>query len=327
MTRGSGGGSGGRDVQAVLAMISNNPQMKGFFDAIENAKKILKARQVEEQGNASYMVTPSHAEFHKRIVEESIDRPMHIYETIRRKSNGKGTGSKYDLCPIKIQAAEVVLVRFVLSASSWDEKSLYSYLDSIFVNATPPMNSFQRHDFIQRMIQTDVVNQLRAFKRLNERIDELLDQQGNEYAAIRYVHQTAPHVVSTRKHTAVLPSPSSNDPSNPVVEIDLGPGLGITSWNSLTSDSIAEDFSAECENDQDATTAGDILFSIIDRSYRQRQVLFFGPQGMPKKALHTEMPSESSEPIHLGCNVSDQDVRGMHEAVDEYENSILGGLI
>jgi hypothetical protein len=187
------------------------------------------------------------------------------------------------------------------------------------------MNSFQRKEFIERMIANDVIPQIKAFERLNDRISELIKIHGNDIAAIRVVHQSAPHVVSTRKHTAVVTSPVTIDPSNPIVEIDLGPELGTIGWNSLSCDSIAENFAAECENDSDGITAGDILFLIMDRSYRHRQVLFFGPQGMPKKAT-TASDKPMHAPIHVGCNVSEDDVCAMDAAVDDYETSILTGL-
>jgi len=323
LSRGSTAGSG-RDGPAVLAMmVSNNPQMKVFLEAIDDAKKILKARQAEDQGLASYMVTPSHAELHKRIVEDNIDQPVHVYHKVC-KMRSSPYPQRYDLCPIKIQATEGVLIRFVISSSRADAQSLYAYLDSILVNANPPMNPFYRDDFIRRLITRDVAQQLVNFERLNDRIDELLEEHGSSAAAIRFVHQTAPHIVSTRKHsasTAAISSPVSNDPSNPIVDLDLGPGIGSVSWNVLSDDSIAEDFSAHCENEQDTATAGDILFTIIDRSVRQRQVLFFGPQGIPKKTGAN--PIDSHVPLHSGLNVDENQIKLMNREIDAYEESLL----
>ncbi len=77
MSRASG--SGPANSLAVLANLKSNSTLGPFFESIENAKKIIAAREAERSGLASYVVTKAHLALHRRIVEERIDGVAHMY--------------------------------------------------------------------------------------------------------------------------------------------------------------------------------------------------------------------------------------------------------
>ena len=324
------GGGGGKDGQGgVYSVISGIPQLKGFMDIVESTKKVIEARQAEERGETSYHVSKSHAELHKRIVEDSKDQPLHMFSRIHgcNFSSGIAATHGFNLCPVRLQPSEGVVIRFVWSSlSSINDPSLYSYLDSILVNASPPINQFERSDMIRKLVSVDVASQLLAFVRLNERIEEAMISHTSFDAAIKHVHQTAPHVISTRKAhnvASVTANMGAGDPTDPFIEIEIVPGTWIK-WNSLSNDSIAEDFAVECENEFDNVVASDVLYALIEGSYRRRIGLFYGPQGPPKKPVSLLTPVHA--PIHTGLNVSEEDIQVMNQSLDRFIDQSIRAL-
>ena len=322
LSKGGTGGSGKDGPGGVYSVISGIPQLRGFTDSVDTAKKIIEARQAEDRGGTSYHVSKSHAEFHKRIVEDSKDQPLHMFNRIHgcKYSADYGATLRHHLCPIKIQPSEGVVIRFVWSTkSSILDPSLYSYLESILVNASPPINPFERVELIRKLIGVDVAGQLMIFARLNERIDELMEVHDSFESAIKHVQQTAPHVVSTRKaHTSIniATTSQSGDPADPYIELEISSGSTIR-WNALSYDALAEDFSVQCENELEDIVAADVLYTLIEGSFRRRLFLFYGPQGPPKKAPSSSTPLHA--PLEIGMNVSDEDIRLMESSVERFE--------
>ena len=324
------GAGAGKDGQGgIYSVISGIPQLKSFMDNVDRSKKVIEARQAEDRGETSYHVSTSHAELHKRIVEDSKDQPLHIFSRIhgKRFSSGIASTQRFHLCPIKLQPSEGVVIRFVWSTvSSILDPSLYSYLESILVNASPPINPFERADMLRKLIAVDVASQLIAFVRLNERIEETMIGHETFDAAIKHVHQTAPHVVSTRKAhnvASVAATVNTGDPTDSTIEVEVVSG-SIIKWNALTADSVAEDFAVECENDYENVVAADVVYTIIEGSYKRRMGLFYGPQGPPKKQAPMSTPAHA--PIEMGMNVSEEDIQLMNESLDRYENEPIKAL-
>jgi len=320
----SGAGPGKDGQGGTYSVISGISQLKSFVDTIEGAKKTIEARQAEDRGETSYYVSKSHAELHKRIVEDSKDQPLHMFRRIQGGSYSGlyGRAGRFSLCPIRIQPSDGVVIRFVWSTgSSLQDPALYSYLDSILVNATPPINPFERMELIRKIIASDVASQLAQFVRLNERIDEVMSDHDSYETAIKHVQQTVPHVVSTRKAhnvASVAATIPSLNPTDPMIEIEIVTGKAIK-WNSLTADSVAENFAVDCENEYESIVAADMLYTLVEAAYRRRQSLFYGPQGPPKRLAISASPLHA--PLEIGLNISEDDLQLMEEALFRYDSS------
>jgi hypothetical protein len=292
--------------------------MKPFFDAIEDTKKVLKARKAEEEGTAFHVVTPSVAALHRRIVEDAIDKREHVYSGIRAKRKTPEKGEMFQLCPIKIQHGSV-LVRFVWSSdNSLNDGTLYTYLESILCNASPPLSDRERHSFIRRVIESDVAAQMSQFSKVNEKIEEILSQFESIAAGIKFAQQHAPHTVHTRKSNVSQGAPAGSDPTSPVIAIQVTPSLTVD-WNVLTPDAITEDFAKQLENEQDQVASSDILFTLLDFSHRHRIALFHIQPQVIKKNISGRLPDQTES----HANFSDSEVVEMNEVMDAFVNEAL----
>jgi hypothetical protein len=305
----------------ILTGLRTNPAMKVFFDAIENGKKILEARKAEIDGVASYVVSNSHAALHKRLVEDSIDKTPHIFHKLRPKRTSEPTKSPFRLCPIKIQYSGVV-IRFLWDSSrEASDPALATYLESILCNAQPPIKAMDLQEFIQRIIVNDVSPQLEAFRKLNNKIWDVMDQFGSLHDGLKIAHKPAPQTVSTRKNNSVVNTPANSNPSDPLIKIPVMQDL-VVEWDVLTPDIVTEDFCRELENVQSLVASPDALFTIIDASLKHRASILSHSSMSTKRQPHSKIQPQGDS---LG-SITEDDVLKMDIAVDEYSESILPNL-
>ena len=181
------------------------------------------------------------------------------------------------------------------------------------------MNDFVRSEFIQNLISTEVASQISQFQKLNSQIDQLLGQFSNFGDSIRHVHQHAPHVVSTRKshNVASVLAAATTDLTNPVIDVKITQDLTID-WNALTADTVAEQYALDCENEQELVASGDVLFILLDAGYKHRRILFFGPQGMPKRTA-----GGATKSVDEGWMISEEDLELMEEEMDKFRDKTI----
>ena len=295
MGRTSGGSAGNSHM--ILTGLKTNAAMKPFFDAIENAKRVIEARKAEDEDRASYMVTNSHASLHKRIVEDSIDNTFHVFNKLRTQKTNKNYSAPFRLCPIRIQCNGLV-IRFVWDhLMGADDPALGVYLESILCNAQPPIHGADLDELILKIIDSEVRPQIEAFRKLNERVVELLGQYESLHSGIKLIHKQATHTVSTRKNNIAANPPNHVNQSEPIIKIALTTDLSID-WDVLTPDSVTEDFCSELENTQALIAAPDALFTIIEASHKQRTSLLHST-GVSSKKHHCPkaQPQDPFEPI------------------------------
>lgn len=291
MSRSSTGG--GSNSQAIIAGMRSNSAFKPFFDSIEDAKNVLRARKAESEGTASYVVTQAHASLHRRLVEESIDGTKHVFPGLKRKYEKQAKHEPFELCPIKISFKNL-LIRFVWCVNySCEDPALYAYIDSILCNINPPLPDQERLALARHLVESEVVPQVAHFIRLNEKYIELIEKHVTIDEGIKSIHQHAPHVVHTRKtHNAPLFSPGAS-PTDPVTEVTLSEGHTIK-WNVFTPDFLAEEYSRNTENEEDMVAAGDLLFTILDACVNHRALLLM-VQTAPAKKQTTAKPAGVGE--------------------------------
>ena len=301
--------SGGGNSQAILSTLKSNGSLRPFFDAIENTKKIITAKIAERDGAASYVVTKSHAALHRKIVEDTIDRPVHSFLSMGAQRAKKT--SSFRLCPISIEigGANASFVWNIGWAKS--DGALRAYLESIFDQSDSPDFKAPMDHLINEIIEKDVSNQLAVFARFNEVFEQLVVQHGSISDGIRFLHQHAPHVVHTRKAPAthVL----GVDAQDPNIEIVLPNGVTVK-WNVFTPDDATIDFVRDLENSDESMTSDDILFTILDRSMKHRLTLLqISPQGPKKLPVTKSTPVDDSH-----SKFTDADMEAMRNAWDEY---------
>lgn len=302
----------------VLAGLKSNPIMKPFFDAVDDAKKVLKARKAEEDGTASYVVSTATGALHRRIVEDTIDKRAHVYSSMRSMRKVSATRSPFKLCPIKIQHGGV-LIRFVWSVENpINDTTLYTYLESILCNTTPPLSDQERDGFIRKVIDTDVVPQLALFARLNDKVEEIMSQFDSLAAGIKFAQQQAPHTVHTRKSNVAPVAPVGSDPTSPTIPVSLSPSLTLY-WNVLTPDSLTEEYARQLENEQDLLASSDILFTLLDFSVRHRLALLHIQATVGKKITVSKAPDQSES----FANFSDDDLCRMDDEANLFGDERL----
>jgi hypothetical protein len=322
---GKGGASAGKEGGSAggsLTVLLQNPQMRPFLDAIESSKKLIDARIREEEGDASYVVTPSIANLHKRIVEDAKDGCNHIRTSLTNSSH-KSRTPRFTLCPLTVTLSEGVVIKFV-----WDIRSditdgvMYAYLESVLVNASPPINQFR----LKQMINEDLISgqirpQIEAFDALNNRIDELVKQTNSLPAAMALAKKS--HHISTRKsHSGPVP-----DYSSPFFEVVVDSDIAVK-WNCMTPDSTASEFAIDCENQYEPATAGDVLFSLLDGSLKHRMGVFgqrapVGPTTVSKSPF-----SQAKQAIRPedGLHASDEEIAALEDRMEEFRNSVISSM-
>lgn len=305
MSRASASGSGGNS-QMILAGLKTNPAMRPFFDSIDNAKKVIQSRKAESEGIASFVVTKSHAALHKRIMEDSLDRSEHVYLKLKKKRmNPDDLDMPFFLCPVTMQYGNLS-IRFLWSIrNDVSDHTLSTYLESILCNAQPPMSEWERSTLIQKLIESDISAQVQLFSKLNDKIRELIAQHNSMLDAIKVIHATP--AVHTRKSNITTGAPGCTDPTDPMVTVFMTKGETIR-WNALTPDAVAEEYAKDWENDdpEQSVIASDILFNIIDHSFRHRCSLFHVQPHAAKKA-------SKAPPVHDGLDLDEQDINVMEQ--------------
>lgn len=310
-TMGRTSGTSGGGSHMILTGLKTNSTMKPFFDAIENAKKIIDARKAEEEGRASYVVTDAHAAFHRRIVEDSIDESTHVFHKLRGKGSSDSFSALFRLCPIKIQY-NGLSVRFLIDHScGTTDRALGIYLESILCNAQPPLGNAELGEFISKLITNEVYPQLEAFRRVNDKVCDVLDQFGTLHAGVKVLNKQVPHSVSTRKSNMTTNTLSNPTSSDPVIKISLSNEV-ILDWDVLTPDSVTENFCRELENSQGLVAAPDALYTIIEASHKQRSFIF-----LSSTAAKRQPSSKGQPPSDEFDAVTEKELYEINQGVQE----------
>jgi hypothetical protein len=312
-------GTGGNSL-AILSNMKSNSSLNPFFDALNDAKRVVQSRKAEEGGTASYVVTPAHAAFHRRIVEDRIDNMAHIYSKVRLNKNPRVVKSRFNLCPVTVHLGNSMM-RFIWSSEqSLDDGTLRTYIESILCNSQPPLSGDERQALARRLISTDVSAQVSWFKRVSDKYAEIVDQFPYPMDGIKLIHQQTPHIVHTRKSNATQTLPQGFDPSSSSIAIEIAENWKID-WDVFTPDVLTLDYVREIESNQDMISASDMLFTILDSSFRHRAAL-----------LHVSFPTQkkhSSVKPHVNDESSQYDegrIREMDADLEGFKDEIICAL-
>ncbi len=334
---GKSGGSGGKEGagSGSLSLLLQNNQMKAFLDVIDNAKKTLEARIREEDGTATYVVNSSIAALHKRILEDAKDNKSHVYLQLQEArtldshitsmivATPKGSSDTcvYSLCPVTVSPTEGVVIKFVWdSRKSLTDGALFAYLESVLVNAWPPINDFLMKQMIaDDLIETQVRHQVDFFAKVNQKISDFIQSSNVKSVAeaAAYAMAQSGGQIFTRK--AVVPT----DVSSPLVDVQLDSENTIK-WNCLSPDSTTCQFAIDCENEYFETlAAGDVLFQLLEASLRQRAAIF---SVTPDKRKTGNTKNRTVQPEDGLC-ASEDDIVCLEAALEADRDLIISGNV
>ena len=324
MSRSSVGTAGNSHV--ILSNMKSNSSFNPFFDALNDAKRIVQSRKAEEEGNASYVVTKAHAAFHRRIVEDRIDNMDHVFSTMRmdQDTTGKtrsGKNSLFDLCPVIILLGNSLTLRFIWSSEqSLDDGTLLTYIESILCNSQPPLSEGERHTLARKVIATDVLAQIVFFKRVNDKYREIVNQFSSLMEGIKFIHQQTPHMVHTRKSNPTQSLHQGTSPISTTIDIEIAENWKI-SWDVFTPDVLTLDYVREMESNQDLISASDLLFNILDNSVRHRASLLHISSAMQKRqsAIKSQINEESPQ-------YDEDQIREMDAKFEHFKDGIIAHL-
>jgi len=243
-------------------VVLQNPQFKRLFTALEEVKKILKARRSGRDGSASYMATPSHRELMRRVVRDSRNQRMHILHALSYapSSSLSETSDRY-LCPVIVEKAvegEDIHLLWNVHLNPIIDPSLRVFVESTLSKGFSKGQSEEESPFI-----------------LKNKVDKIVEEVGRQVsslkAAVLYQPNSGASGQQPQQHAGVssLRGRTLTEKIQVPTLVPVALGEEVVEWNAFSSDQSAIDFANDYNNAHN--TSKDILFSLIDNSVRHRK--------------------------------------------------------